>query len=80
MEQNDWALCAMREAKPMCNSVTGSKLLQQRNDIREYEAACFIVDLVGEAQVILHIGPSWGRDFYALVERGKWVVNMDIAP
>jgi len=70
----------MREAKPMCNSVTGSKLLQQRNDIREYEAACFIVDLVGEAQVILNVGPSWGRDFYALTERGKQVVNMDIAP
>lgn len=80
MEQNGYTLCVMLEAKPMCNSVTGSKLLQQRNDIREYEAACFIVDLVGEAQVILNVGPSWGRDFYALTERGKQVVNMDIAP
>jgi len=70
----------MCEAKPMGNSVTSSKLLKQRNDIREYEAACFIVDLVGEAQVILNVGPSWGRDFYALTERGKQVVNMDIAP
>ncbi|MFN3929888.1 MAG: class I SAM-dependent methyltransferase, partial [Thermoflexus sp.] len=51
-----------------------------RRDIREYEAACIIAELVGDAQKVLNIGPSWGRDFYALTEAGKWVVNMDIAP
>jgi len=51
-----------------------------RNDIREHEAGCLIAELVGEARVILNVGPSWGRDFYALTERGKQVVNMDIAP
>ena len=55
-------------------------LRQWRNDIREYEAACLIAELVGEARVILNVGPSWGRDFYALTERRKQVVNMDIAP
>lgn len=56
------------------------KINRWRNDFREYEAACWIVELVGEAQRILNIGPSWGRDFYALLEQGKWVVNLDIAP
>ena len=51
-----------------------------RNDIREHEAACLIAELIGEARVILNVGPSWGRDFYALTERGKQVVNMDLAP
>lgn len=55
-------------------------LKQRRRDFREYEAACLIAELTGGAQVILNIGPSWGRDFYALTEAGKWVVNMDIAP
>ncbi len=52
----------------------------RRDDIREYEAANFIAELVGEARFILNIGPSWGRDFYTLSERGKQVINMDIAP
>ncbi|HEY65972.1 MAG TPA: class I SAM-dependent methyltransferase [Caldilineae bacterium] len=56
------------------------RIIKLRNDIREYEAACLIAELVGEARVILNVGPSWGRDFYALTERGKQVVNMDIAP
>ena len=51
-----------------------------RNDIREHEAACLIAELIGEARVILNVGPSWGRDFYALTERRKQVVNMDLAP
>jgi len=51
----------------------------QRHDIRTYEAACIIAELVGDAHTILNVGPSWGRDFYTLTELGKWVVNMDIA-
>ncbi len=49
-------------------------------DFREYEAACIIAGLVGEAQVLLNVGPSWGRDSYVLRKAGKWVINMDIAP
>lgn len=55
-------------------------IVQWQNDIREFEAAYLILELVGDAQRILNVGPSWGRDFYALSERGKQVVNMDIAP
>ncbi|MGB9879386.1 MAG: class I SAM-dependent methyltransferase [Anaerolineae bacterium] len=55
-------------------------LEHRRMDFREYEAACIIAELGGDAQVILNIGPSWGRDFYTLTEAGKWIVNMDIAP
>ena len=51
-----------------------------QNDIREYEAASLIAELAGKARIILNVGPSWGRDFYALTERGKQVINMDIAP
>jgi len=50
-----------------------------RNDIREYEAAYLISELVGQAQKVLIVGPSWGRDFYTLAELGKQVLNMDIA-
>ncbi len=51
-----------------------------RHDIREYEAAHMVSGLVGEAARVLNVGPSWGRDWFALTERGKQVVNLDIAP
>lgn len=57
-----------------------SKIQQWQTDIREYEAAHFISNLIGEANTILNVGPSWGRDYYALTKLGKQVVNLDIAP
>lgn len=53
---------------------------KRQRDIREYEASQFVAELIGQAQTILNVGPSWGRDYYELTKRGKHVINMDIAP
>lgn len=47
-------------------------------DIREYEAAQLVAGLVGGAQLVLNVGPSWGRDYWQLAFLGKRVVNLDI--
>ncbi len=49
-------------------------------DIREQEAGYIVAKLLGSCHNILNIGPSWGRDYYFLTERGKQVINLDIAP
>ncbi len=56
------------------------KFARFQQDFREYEATHFIAELVGEADFILNIGPSWGRDFYTLQKQGKTIINCDIAP
>ena len=57
-----------------------SQLTKWPQDIREQEAAITIASLIGERQIVLNVGPSWGRDYYALTQQGKQVVNADIAP
>jgi len=61
-------------------SISRRQIQQRQRDIRETESAHFIADLIGPAQRVLNVGPSWGRDFYALQARGKAIVNLDIAP
>jgi len=49
-------------------------------DIHEQEAARIIAEMVGDARVVLNVGPSWGRDYFFLTQLGKWVLSADIAP
>ncbi len=46
----------------------------------EVEAATFIRELAHGYPRVLNVGPSWGRDYYALTEAGHTVVNLDVAP
>lgn len=48
-------------------------------DIRELEAATLIVGLLRGCRRILNVGPSWGRDYYALTRAGHKVINLDVA-
>ncbi|MBI5300720.1 MAG: class I SAM-dependent methyltransferase [Chloroflexi bacterium] len=47
--------------------------------IQELEPAILIADSVAGQRRVLNVGPSWGRDYYALTQRGHRVFNLDIA-
>ena len=47
--------------------------------IQEMEAAAIVCDLAQGRHQILNVGPSWGRDHYALTAAGHRVFSLDIA-
>ena len=47
--------------------------------IQEVEPATLVVSLARGCQRVLNVGPSWGRDFYALTRAGHQVFNLDVA-
>jgi len=49
-------------------------------DLREMLAATVVKQFVGPARLALVVGPSWGRDVITLIQAGKAVVSLDIAP
>jgi SAM-dependent methyltransferase len=55
------------------------RLWRRAGDIREFEPASIIATLARRAGTILNVGPTWGRDYYALRTQGKRVFNLDIA-
>jgi SAM-dependent methyltransferase len=55
------------------------RLWRRAGDIREFEPASIIATLAQGARTILNVGPTWGRDYYALRTQGHRVFNLDIA-
>ena len=47
--------------------------------IQEIEAASLIASLSQDCRRVLNVGPSWGRDYYALTQGGHEVFNLDVA-
>jgi SAM-dependent methyltransferase len=47
--------------------------------IQEIEAATIIAGLTHDCHRVLNVGPSWGRDYYALTRAGHDVFNLDVA-
>lgn len=67
-------------AGPVLEWPVPRRLVRWAGDIREFEAAKIIASLVAGADTVLNVGPSWGRDFFALQAQGHRVFNLDIAP
>jgi SAM-dependent methyltransferase len=56
-----------------------SQYVRARHAIQEIEAAMLIASIVQGCRRILNIGPSWGRDYYALAKADHQVINLDVA-
>jgi len=56
-----------------------AQYIRMARAIQEMEAAAWIVSLVKDCPQVLNIGPSWGRDHYALTQAGHQVFNLDVA-
>ena len=56
-----------------------SQYVRAARAIQEIEAATIITGLAHDCHRVLNVGPSWGRDHYALTQAGHQVFNLDVA-
>lgn len=63
----------------MIETAIPTQYIRMARAIQEMEAAAVIASLVKDCLRVLNVGPSWGRDHYALTQAGHQVFNLDVA-